>query len=274
MFCLAAKIKRRVISMRSLVVGLFAASLILVFCSAAEAVDESLVLFLPLDEGDGAEVKDLSSYENHGTLEETLGGPAPEWVEGKRGHALNFDGGIIFVPHDDSLTLAGAHTLSFWLKYNQEAGWSPIIAKRPVGFADPDNYSTWVGTDQVWDYRTDNGKVNAETLIELGEWVFLALTHDGQSTVTFYINGVEDVAEDAGPPGFANEDPFVVGSGKGGDGDFGKGMLDEMVLFNRALEPDEIQILMNEGATAVTAGTAVEPVGKLSTTWGYIKNKF
>ena len=260
--------------MRSLVVGLFAASLMLAICSATEAADDSLVLFLPLDEGDGVEVKDLSSYENHGTLEETVGGPAPDWVEGNRGHALNFDGGIIFVPHDASLNLTGAHTISFWLKYNQEAGWSPIIAKRPVGFPDPDNYSTWVGKDQIWDYRSDNGKVNAETPIELGEWVFLALTHDGQNTVTFYINGVEDAVEDAGAPGFENEDPFVVGSGKGGDGDFGKGILDDMVLFNRALESNEIQTLMNEGATAVAAGTAVESVGKLSTTWGYIKSKF
>ena len=253
--------------MRSLVFSLFAVSLMLMFCSAAKAVDESLVLFLSLDEGKGVEVKDSSPHKNDGTLE----GKVPEWVEGKRGDALKFAGGIIKVPHDDSLNLAGAHTISFWLKWDgQGASWSPIIAKRPVGAVDPDNYSVWVGKDQIWDYRTDNSKVSAKTKIELGKWVFLTLTHDGKQTVTFYIDGIKDVAVEA-KPGFANDAPFVVGSGKGGEGDMGHGNLDEMVLFNRALAPGEVRTLMNEGGRPFWA---VEPAGKLTTTWGRIKNNF
>ena len=255
--------------MKSLVFSLFGASLILVFCSAAKAADESLVLFLPLDEGRGQEVEDISTYKNNGTLR----GRKPEWVEGKRGKALNFAGGIVMVPHDDSLNLAGAHTISFWLKWDgQGAGWSPIIAKRPVGAVDPDNYSTWVGKDRIWDYRTDNSKVSAKTPIELNNktWVFLTLTHDGKQTVTFYINGIKDSAVRA-QPGFANKDPFVVGSGKGGEGDMGFGNLDEMALFNRALDRDEINTLMNKGAEPFLA---VEPAGKLTITWGRVKDNF
>ena len=255
--------------MKSLVFSLFGASLIMVFCSAAKAADESLVLFLPLDEGRGQKVKDLSTHNNDGTLQ----GRKPEWVEGKRGKALNFAGGIIMVPHDDSLNLPGAHTISFWLKWNgQGAGWSPIIAKRPVGAVDPDNYSTWVGKDRIWDYRTDNSKVSAKAPIALDNktWVFLALTHDGKSTVTFYINGIKDAAVRA-QPGFANKDPFVVGSGKGGEGDMGFGNLDEMALFNRALDQDEIDTLMNKGAEPFLA---VKPADKLTTTWGRIKDNF
>ncbi len=255
--------------MKSLVFSLFGASLILVFCSAAKAADESLVLFLPLDEGRGQEVEDISTYKNNGTLR----GRKPEWVEGKRGKALNFAGGIVMVPHDDSLNLAGAHTISFWLKWDgQGAGWSPIIAKRPVGAVDPDNYSTWVGKDRIWDYRTDNSKVSAKTPIELNNktWVFLTLTHDGKQTVTFYINGIKDSAVRA-QPGFANKAPFVVGSGKGGEGDMGFGNLDEMALFNRALDRDEINTLMNKGAEPFLA---VEPAGKLTITWGRVKDNF
>lgn len=192
-------------------------------------------------------------------------------MEGKRGKALKFAGGIIKVPHDDSLNLAGAHTISFWLKWDgQGASWSPIIAKRPVGAVDPDNYSTWVGKDQIWDYRTDNSKVSAKTKIALGKWMLLTLTHDGKQTVTFYIDGIKDVAVEA-KPGFANDTPFVVGSGKGGEGDMGHGNLDEMVLFNRALAPGEVRTLMNEGGRPFWA---VEPAGKLTTTWGRIKNSF
>jgi hypothetical protein len=255
--------------MKSLVFSLFGASLILMFFCAAQAEDQSLVLFLPLDEGRGQKVKDLSLHKNDGTLQ----GKEPEWVDGRRGKALNFAGGIIMVPHDDSLNLDGAHTISFWLKWNGlGAGWSPIIAKRPVGAVDPDNYSTWVGTDRIWDYRTDNSKVSAKTPIAFDNktWVFLALTHDGKRTVTFYIDGIKDVAVRA-EPGFANKGPFVVGSGKGGEGDMGFGNLDEMALFNRALEQDEIYTLMDKGAEPFLA---VEPAGKFTITWGRIKNNF
>ena len=47
---------------------------------------EGLLLYLPFDEGDGNEAKDLSGNNFNGKLE------GPQWVVGKFGNALEFDG--------------------------------------------------------------------------------------------------------------------------------------------------------------------------------------
>lgn len=46
-------------------------------------------------------------------------------------------------------------------------------------------------------------------------------------------------------------------------------MIDEVRLWNRALSTDDINVLKDLDAQA----TPVEPLGKLSTTWGSLKSK-
>ncbi len=71
--------------MRKVLFALVLASFVLMLSFYVEAVkDESLVLYLPLDEGKGKEVKDLSGNENHGKLAGN-----PEWVKGKHGFAYS-----------------------------------------------------------------------------------------------------------------------------------------------------------------------------------------
>ena len=47
------------------------------------------------------------------------------------------------------------------------------------------------------------------------------------------------------------------------------GMIDEVRLWNRALSQDDINIAKDLSATA----TPVDPLGKLSTTWGNLKSR-
>ena len=46
------------------------------------------------------------------------------------------------------------------------------------------------------------------------------------------------------------------------------GLIDEVAIFNRALTVEEIGLVM----TGLAAMLAVEPSGKLTATWGYIKD--
>ena len=48
-----------------------------------------------------------------------------------------------------------------------------------------------------------------------------------------------------------------------------EGLFDEMLLFDVALEEEDIQMLMENGLEATLA---VEPAGKLTTNWGKIKS--
>jgi hypothetical protein len=74
--------------MKVLISGLLVASLAMVFSYVGEmAQAQSLVLYLPFDEGSGDKTSDLSNNGNDGTL-----GNNPAWTEGKFKNALEFDG--------------------------------------------------------------------------------------------------------------------------------------------------------------------------------------
>ena len=256
--------------MRILVFSLFIASLVIVFCDSGKTVDESVVLYFSFDEGKGNDVEDDSPAENNGTLQ----GKA-EWVDGKLSKAMRFDGnGFIEVPHNENLNaLKGqGHTVSYWLKWDgQGASWSPFIAKTSGGGAKEDNFHTWVGGDSVWDYENQPcGQTHAVTKIPLDDnWIHLTVTHDGNKTVSFYINGEEDDATNELPTTVGND--INVHVGDDGKGNKGAGTIDELVIFQRALTAEEVKILYEEG---VEPFLAVAPMGKLTITWSQIKSQF
>jgi len=246
--------------MKILFLSLLVASLLVMFSQTGKAiVDKSLVLYLPCDET----LKDLSGKGNHGVE----GQGKPKWEDGKFAKALLIEqGGFVEIDHDSSLNLEGAHTISFWLKWDGVgSSWSPFIAKRQ---ADGANYQSWVGSDRIFDYYNGIAVVSAATPISLGEeWVFLTTTHDGKNTVSFYINGSFDSSKTA-EIGKSNNFPLLVG--QDGVGNFGAGAIDEVAIFNRALTEVEIKKLVEEG---VKAFAALASSGKLTITWGSIKNQ-
>ncbi|HIE29218.1 TPA: LamG domain-containing protein [Candidatus Poribacteria bacterium] len=255
--------------MRTLILGLLITSLAFVLCNSSKAVDESLVLYFSFDEGKGNNVKDDSSAGNNGTLQ----GKA-EWVDGKSGKAMRFDGnGFVEVPHNENLNVLKnrGHTVSYWLKWDgQGASWSPFIAKTSGGGPTEDNFHTWVGADQVWDYENQpNGQTHAVTKIPLdNNWIHLTVTHDGKQTVSFYINGEEDKATNELKTTVGNDVNVHVGDD--GKGNKGAGAIDELVIFSRPLTAEEIKILYEEG---VEPFLGIAPTGKLATTWSLLKSQ-
>jgi len=96
--------------MRNLLLALLLAGLAATPLAVKAEIDETLVLYLPLDET----AKDLSQYGNDGIL---VGDP--EWVDGKFGKGIEFHGPAdgIEVKHADSLNWGdGPVTLEFWIK--------------------------------------------------------------------------------------------------------------------------------------------------------------
>jgi len=72
------------------------------FTTSFAQIDNSLVLYLPFDEGTGDIAKDGSGNGNDGVLN-----GKPKWVEGKYGSALEFDGktNYVEVPFSDTLNI-------------------------------------------------------------------------------------------------------------------------------------------------------------------------
>ena len=84
------------------------------FISAAMGMpDESLVLHLTFDEGEGNTVADYSIHQNNGTV---IGNP--KWVTGKFGSAMAFDGtaDTVEIKHADILNTTTAVTMEMWVK--------------------------------------------------------------------------------------------------------------------------------------------------------------
>ena len=123
--------------MRTLFLALAIVSLLMLpsLTSAQKyANDDSLILYLPFDEGEGDTAFDRTKLGNHGKLE---GGP--QWVPGKHGKALEFDGDddVVIIETKDSEELQlheSAGTAECWFLMKGEGiSTSPrLIAKESI----------------------------------------------------------------------------------------------------------------------------------------------
>ena len=110
--------------------------------------------------------------------------------------------------------------------------------------------------------------MSKEGIVDDKTWVHVAGTLDGK-TMRIYVDG--ELANEVNQSGkvFSGEAAFQLAR-HGSDSGFFAGALDEVALFNRALNPSEIKQAMDGLEEFILA---VEPQGKLTTTWGKIKNQ-
>jgi hypothetical protein len=105
--------------------------------------------------------------------------------------------------------------------------------------------------------------------IESGAWTHIAFTFDGDTSIS-YVNG-EEVANNGDRDGettYEGAPSFVVGiRSKEAAGEYFKGAIDEVALWNGVRSPEQIQADMS----GIEPGGAVEPASKLATTWGNLK---
>ena len=214
------------------------------------------------DEGKGDVAKDSSGNGNDGELS------GPEWVQGKFGTALNFDGVEDYVTVEDSDSLdfdTGPFTVALWFKPNSipASGNHWLYDK---GY--PDN-----PTRLCFGFREGFIDVYANAWADFGvevsadQWYHLAVVRDGDE-ITLYLDGNEEgTAGGYGAHPYTNEKPLIFGTRTdksiGGTYNF-DGIMDEVLATNTALTADEIKEVIN-------GLTAVEPGNKLTTTWAGIK---
>ena len=217
-----------------------------------------LVAAYSFDEGAGTTVTDLSGNGNTGTLANTT------WTSAsKYGNALAFNGTSSRVTINDSasLHLATGMTLEAWVNPSLvNSAWRDVVYKGN------DNYFLEATTDNgAPGGGVTVGSVDAVTRgttpLTLNTWSHLALTYDG-STLRLYVNGVQltGLAQTGNITSSAN--PLQIG----GDSIFGqyfKGTIDEVRVYNTALNQSQIQTDM---ATPVGSGGSVPLVSLSSPT--------
>ena len=243
--------------MRFLKIVLVVEILAYIFVAGKVTADESLVLYLPFD-GDAPE--DLSEY---GHAVEIVGSPGH--VDGKYGKAYETStGNYIKIPINDTLQLQEKFTIEFWVlkAASQPATWNYMVAGGSLKWA------VILNSDQrVYIWTSNPGWTNRlitdETLPD--DWTHIAVIHDVDEGVEVYFDGELAGSGPEPAPVVETDGSIMVGARHPGS-EFFAGTIDDVVLYNRALDIDEIKRDME-----AIGGTAVSAQGKLASTWGKIK---
>jgi len=215
---------------------------------------DSCVLALDFDEGSGTIVYDSSANGNDGTLLPV--GSLPQWVDGKFGKALQFDGinDYVEVPDSNSLDLRNELTIELWANSQDwivgGSGWRPFVDKLETYVFEKSFYPSatngalafhlWSGGSRVgnWDSHLSNSLT-----WEFGKWYHFLMGYN-KSYVKFYRDGqyIGGVAETAQIDVTNNN--ITIGKGPTGPGwegyvEWFNGTIDSVRIYNKALTPDE-----------------------------------
>ena len=199
---------------------------------------------------------------------ELVGGA--EWSdEGRVKGAVKLDGvtGHVKISGFKPLT-TDALTALAWIKGWRQSAWCGIVVSRGttpfwMGFTDQDTLSyVWNNNSrQTWGWR--NGPK-----IPQDEWALVAITIEPDKATAYVytdsgglkkgVNEIKHIEQTV-----ADNLKFGWDECCGPQRHF-KGLIDEVMIFDRALDEDEILSL-------ALKGLAVEPAEKLATTWGKLK---
>ncbi|MBC8228669.1 LamG domain-containing protein [bacterium] len=249
-----------------LYISLIAISLMFTIQSFAEIDLEAAVGIWLFDEGKGDTVTDLSENGNEGTLN------GPEWVDGKFGKALSFDGkdDAIEIPDSDSINDVDDLTMLAWVYLRRavtSGSWNALFGKKPYA----SGYLMWIEVPREpcgLVYSPGRSDCRAGVQLDLEKWYHLAFTRVNKGEMKFYIDG-EEVKVAASTPGVIKTSPAPISIG-GQSPQVIDGMIDDVAIFNVALAEDDIKSLADKGIDRTLSITAAS--GKLTTTWGLIKS--
>ncbi|HUU18054.1 MAG TPA: LamG-like jellyroll fold domain-containing protein [Sedimentisphaerales bacterium] len=241
---------------KSLLMTLCISSLMLTIAGAA---DKSLILYLPLDEGQGRTAMDASDYQNPG---EIVGYAA--WVEGKIGMALEIvDSSHVVIPEIPEYDVTSEVTLMTWMRTSSVTTWARLIDKsqwQTSGYDLVLNQGTQVPMLEFFVNNTTS-QVMATTPVDDNEWHFIAGTF-GNQTLRIYVDGIQEgeVGSAGGVDINPNDWPVMIGAESSSNG--GQqyvGTVDEVAMFNRELTANEIQDIFENGMALPELASEPQP---------------
>jgi hypothetical protein len=210
---------------------------------------------------------DGNASDVYGALGGALVGDAT-YGAGKVGQAFSFDGTGDWVEMSDAS--AGdfgddAFTVDFWLYANSMGATDTYL----VGKSHPDG-----GAAHGWDIRLGNGTIKvvgvngwavnivSAALVDTGQWHHIAVAASA-SQVILYIDG--DQAGSSGRSTITTApNPLRFGMTTNYGGIALNGLIDEVEIFNRALNPTEVQSIYNAGAAGKCRPCTTLPTDAIS----------
>jgi hypothetical protein len=198
-----------------------------------------LVAAYSFDAGSGTTVADLSGNGNTGTLSNAT------WTTaGHTTGALSFNGtsALVSVPDSASLDLTVGMTLEAWVNATALGStWRTVVLKEQPGnlaYALYANAETARPSVHVY-VPTGEAILKGTAGLTLNAWVHLAATYDG-AILRLYVNGTQ-VASTSVSGAMATTTGSLRIGGNNVWGEWFKGTIDDVRVYNRALSAAEVQ---------------------------------
>jgi hypothetical protein len=239
---------------------------VLVFAAHAAIEPENIVGVWLLDEGRGDVAEDLSGNGHDGQI------AGAKFADGKFGKALQFErNGEVRIDSTEKLQLGEQLTMMAYFNTQAVDDWHQIIAKDseyllridPPG--EGTRMSAFVNLNGGWEPRASAFVPKEDT------WYHFAAVYDSEvQQLRVYVDAV--LSGQSGRAGKPNPGNAPVTFGHWNGGSRFVGTIDEVAIFNVALEEDDIMEIATDGLeTFLGAGKSVHPSGRLATTWGHLK---
>ena len=207
----------------------------LVLTSSAKAADPDLAAYWKFDDGFGTTAFDSSGNGNDGIF---VGDP--QWVDGKLGGALEFNGDdYLNCGNGPSLQIQDEITIAFWFQVEAFSNsWEAFIAKSDSAYRISRGGETGNAT-HLGISGTSVGNFNGTATVTGGDWHHMAAVYDG-TNARIYIDGVLDTEVAATGQINLSSSDLYIGENSGATGRFLHGLLDEVRIYSRALTDEEI----------------------------------
>jgi hypothetical protein len=207
-------------------------------------------LLLSLDEGAGKTAYDGGPNTNDGTLMAHLGTlynmEAGDWVDGRYGKALCFDGTneYVSVPDADSLDFGtSSFSLSLWIKAPEEAVYRQVIDKATAGAEGWSFYRDGGNPKYLRGFIRDSaGHIAVETWNDAGctvfddSWHHVVIVVDRSAQkLKVYVDGVKDSHEPSTSQVGSVSNSLALYLAYGRINNYLNGKLDDIRVYRRAL---------------------------------------
>ena len=206
-----------------------------------------LVAHWSFDEGTSTIAHDFSGFDENGTL--TNMDANTDWVAGKRGKALDFDGSNDYLANTDA-SLLGEFTVSFWWNTSSSNSDVRCVFGHSAGSI---KICKGVTTNKFF-FRvlTSGSSDNTVDLPSSNVWHHITLTRDSSNKVDLFVDGgvptrLFSNAAQSGIFAISN-----IGRSDAGTGQYWLGYLDDIRIYNRKLSQDEINAFSSTGQTIRT----------------------
>ena len=211
-----------------------------------QAQGNGLVVAYNFDQGSGTTLTDVSGTGNHGTIS----GGVTWTTTAKFGTALSFDGvnGLVTINDSNSLDLTNRFTLEAWVRPTATTGWRTLLLKEaPSDLAYGVYANDGSSRPSVWlrPSGTSGGSSSlaGTTRVAANTWTHLTATYDA-ALLRLYINGALTTSRSLTISAQTTPSPLRIG-GNLVWGEYFRGQIDDVRIYNRPLSQAEIQADMD-----------------------------